>query len=194
MELIILRHPETIANKEKLYIGQTESDYTEKGIKQFNEILEDFKYDIDHIYTSPLNRCKILAKELGKKLDVDFELIESLNEMNFGIFDSKNYKEVQKLYQKAWNKWIVDYINYTIPEGESLRDLYERVEEFLNELKKKEDGTFLLITHGGVIQTLITLLLDLDIDDRWHFKISEGALIEISYVDDYGIINNLINY
>lgn len=193
MELILLRHPETIANKEKLYIGQTESKYTDKGKEQFNNILVNFDYDIDYIYTSPMNRCKLLAKELSGKLDKEFELIESLNEINFGIFEGKNYKEVQKTHPDAWQNWIMDYINYTIPEGESLSELYKRVEEFLNILKKK-DGKYLLITHGGVIQTIITLLLDLDIDDRWHFKISEGGLVEISYVDDYGVMKNLINY
>ncbi|WP_130805340.1 histidine phosphatase family protein [Senegalia massiliensis] len=193
MKLILLRHPETIANSKKVYIGQTESKYTDRGRDQFDKIVNNFDYDVDYIYTSPMTRCKILAKGISEKIDTKLEIIENINELNFGIFENKNYKQVEKLYPNEWRNWIVDYINYAIPEGESLRELYTRVEEFLNILKKK-DGKYLLVTHGGVIQTIIALLLDLDIDDRWHFKVSEGSLVEIDYIDDYGVLKNLINY
>lgn len=193
MKLILLRHPETIANSKKVYIGQTESKYTDRGREQFDKIVNNFDYDVDCIYTSPMKRCKVLAKDISEKIDTKLEVIESINELNFGIFENKNYKQVEKLYPNEWRNWIVDYINYAIPEGESLRELYTRVEEFLNILKKK-DGKYLLVTHGGVIQTIIALLLDLDIDDRWHFKVSEGSLVEIDYIDDYGVLKNLINY
>ncbi|NBI06486.1 histidine phosphatase family protein [Senegalia massiliensis] len=193
MKLILLRHPETIANSKKVYIGQTESKYTDRGRDQFDKIVNNFDYDVDCIYTSPMTRCKIIAKSISEKIDTKLDIVENINELNFGIFENKNYKQVEKLYPNEWRNWIVDYINYAIPEGESLRDLYTRVEEFLNILKKK-DGKYLLVTHGGVIQTIIALLLDLDIDDRWHFKVSEGALVEIDYIDDYGVLKNLINY
>lgn len=193
MKLILLRHPETIANSKKVYIGQTESKYTDRGRDQFDKIVNNFDYDVDCIYTSPMTRCKIIAKSISEKIDTKLEIVENINELNFGIFENKNYKQVEKLYPNEWRNWIVDYINYAIPEGESLRELYTRVEEFLNILKKK-DGKYLLVTHGGVIQTIIALLLDLDIDDRWHFKVSEGALVEIDYIDDYGVLKNLINY
>lgn len=193
MKLILLRHPETIANSKKVYIGQTESKYTDRGRDQFDKIVNNFDYDVDCIYTSPMTRCKIIAKSISEKIDTKLDIVENINELNFGIFENKNYKQVEKLYPNEWRNWIVDYINYAIPEGESLRELYTRVEEFLNILKKK-DGKYLLVTHGGVIQTIIALLLDLDIDDRWHFKVSEGALVEIDYIDDYGVLKNLINY
>ncbi len=42
-------------------------------------------------------------------------------------------------------------IQIVIPELESMKDVYQRIKELLDELKKKyKDENILLVTHGGL--------------------------------------------
>ncbi|MTI68923.1 MAG: alpha-ribazole phosphatase [Firmicutes bacterium] len=191
MKLILIRHVETIANYQKKYIGSTKSDYTNRGKKQIIKILKGIENEkVDKIYSSPLPRAFKLANKISNKLDKDIEIQNALKELNFGVFENKTYKEVKAEYENEWNEWINDYINYKIPKGESLKEVYKRVSSFLDSLKES-NKTFLLVTHGGIIQTILTYLLDLNINDRWHFKIPPGSIVEIEYKDNYGILTKL---
>lgn len=190
MRLILLRHAETKANADNKYIGHSYSEYTEKGKKQIKNILRLLsKESFDRVYSSPLPRALKLAEMISHQMNCELLIEESLKEMNFGIFEGKRYQEAEREYKDEWEKWTDDYINYRIPDGECYLDLHQRVTTFIDSLKGKST---LLLTHGGIIQTIITYLLDLDIDDRWHFKIPPGGLVEIEYENNYGIISRLI--
>lgn len=192
MKIILIRHVETLANYERRYIGHTKSEYTEKGRKQINNILDMLvDEEIDMIYSSPLPRAKNIAKICSEKFDKEVIVDDALIEMNFGIFEGKTYQEVKNEYNEEWEKWTKDYKNYKIPKGENLVEVYKRVTRFIDKLKE-EDKTFLIVTHGGIIHTIITYLLDLKIDKRWHFKIPPGAIVEIEFENKYGIITKLM--
>ncbi|WP_054870644.1 alpha-ribazole phosphatase [Caloranaerobacter sp. TR13] len=192
MRLILIRHGETQANVERIYSGWTDFPLTEKGKQQINSILDILsKANIDILYSSPLSRAlvtaEIISKHIGKKIYVS----EKLKEMNFGIFEGKSYIEISETHHLEWERWINDNIKYRIPNGESLTDMYNRVTQFIDGLKDKT-GTFLLVTHAGVIRIVITYLLNLNIDKMWHFKILPGCLVEILYENDFGILTRLI--
>jgi len=198
MRLILLRHAETKANADNKYIGHSYSEYTEKGKKQIKNILRLLsKESFDRVYSSPLPRALKLAEMISHQMNCELLIEESLKEMNFGIFEGKRYQEAEREYKDEWEKWTDDYINYRIPDGECYLDLQQRVTTFIDKLERDsaietKQRSFLLLTHGGIIQTIITYLLDLDIDDRWHFKIEPAGLVEIEYEDNYGIISRLM--
>lgn len=194
MKIIMVRHGETIANNEKRYLGLKNSPYTEKGKSQVEEIVTKLsKYrNIKEIYCSQLPRTLSIADKIATRLDKKVIITTDICELDFGIFDGKTYKEIEKDHPKEWAAWVLDQLNYKIPKGESMKDLYDRVSRFIDELiEKKSEGQYLLITHGGIIQTIITYLLDLDIKDRWHFKIPPGAIVEIDYRENYGVLTKL---
>jgi len=192
MRLILIRHVETQANKEKKYIGITKSEYTKKGKKRINKIIDEVKDErVDLIYSSPMPRTLKIAQRVSKKLYKELKIEDSLIEMNFGLFENKTYKEVKRDHEVEWDQWIKDYKNYRIPEGESLKEVCERVSKFIDKLKES-DNTYILVSHGGIIQSIVTYLLDLEIDDRWHFKIPPGAIVEIEYSEGYGVLNKLV--
>ncbi len=193
MKIILVRHVETIGNAGKRYIGWTESEYTEKGKQQIHKVVNyllDVK--VDGIISSPMSRTYMLAKALGNSLNKKIETDDRLKEMNFGIFENKTYEEIEQTHKKEWELWVKDYENYRVPKGESLIDVYSRVTEFIDEIINKGKDC-LIVTHGGIIQTIITYLLELDIKHRWHFLTKPGSIVEIKYKDSYGMITRLIN-
>jgi len=192
MRFILARHGETEANVGGIYSGWTDFPLTDKGKKQIKKLGKALKRyeDIECIYSSPLQRALSTAKAISKVIDKQIHTVDCLKEMNFGVFDGKTGDEIQGQYQTEWKMWIEDYVNYRIPEGENLIDVYDRIIEFIDSLKNKE-GTCLIVTHGGIIQTIITYLLDIGLDKMWHFQCPPAGYAEIEYSDNFGFIRRL---
>lgn len=194
MKLILIRHTESIGNYEKKYIGWSESDLTDKGIDDIKKVEELVNgLEVDKIYTSPSKRTMLIADKLSALLNMGVLIHEDLRELNFGIFENRTYKELLDLYPTEVKKWSHDYVNYVIPKGESLFSMHNRVIKFINNLTNKGDGTNIIVSHGGTIQSIITHILDLKIEDRWKFKINNGTLVELEYKNGYGILNEIIH-
>lgn len=195
MKLIMVRHGETEANVSGIYSGWTNYSLTAKGEKQVKKVVEYLKHEnIDVIYSSPLDRALKIAKAIADETNKDIEIVDSLREINFGIFEGKTHEEIKRDHKDEYKNWSEDYVNYRVSQGESLRDLHDRINEFVNELKKtNEDKTYLLVTHGGTIGVLITILLGLDMEKMWNFKIPPGSVAEIEYNQGFGVLAKLIN-
>lgn len=194
MKLIIVRHGETEANVKGIYSGWTDYRLTDKGENQAKQATKHLKGEyIDAIYSSPMERTLKTAKNIAREMNKDIKIIDNLKEVNFGMFEGKTHKEISKDYKKEYDDWTADYVNYRISQGESLKDLHDRINDFIYELKMdSKDKTYLLVTHGGVIRVLITIVLGIDIEKMWNFKVPPGALVEIEYNQGFGILTRLI--
>lgn len=80
--------------------------------------------NIDVIYSSYYSSALSTAKYLANKLEMNIELVESLNDCKVGSLGSKNMKMVKGLQDHDFN--------YKLPNGESLIDVGDRLNHFLN--------------------------------------------------------------
>lgn len=191
MRLILVRHGETEANVNGVYSGWTNYHLTEKGKKQVKRLVNILvEENIDVIYSSPSERTLDTARNIGSLLNLEVNIKENIRELNFGIFEGKTNKEIQDEFQRDYKAWVEDFVNFRIPKGESLQDLYTRINSLLTDIKGT-DKTYLFVTHGGVIQTIITMLLGLELKKMWNFKAPPGCLVEIEYKDGFGILTKL---
>ncbi len=192
MKFILVRHGETEANIGGIYSGWTDFPLTEKGnldIQATAEALKRYR-DVDIIYSSPLNRTLKTANAISASLKKNIQIVDSLKEMNFGIFDGKQNKYIEENHPEEWEAWLKDYVNYRIPEGENLIDVFDRIKELVDRLIEK-DKDCIIVTHGGIIQVMITYLLDLGLDKMWHFQCPPAGYVEIEYVDNFGYMRRL---
>lgn len=191
MKFLLVRHVETTGNFEKRFVGVTETQYTEKGKEQFIRLTETLKdFDVDIIYSSPISRALNIARKVGEDTSTEVKVVDILTEMNFGIFENLTFNEVEKDYNEHWLKWEADFLNYQLPQGDSLQLFHNRIAEFVDGIKNN-DGTCMIVCHGGTVQSILTHLLDLQVLDRWHFHIPLGGIIEISYQNDFGMLQSL---
>lgn len=103
-------------------------------------------HQFDQVYTSPLSRCVRLAAYCGYP---DAKREDRIKEVNFGDWEMKSWDELSSDPRAC--VWFADWINQRVPQGESLRDQYERVSAFLNELRQSGQRKVCLFTHGGVL-------------------------------------------
>lgn len=193
MKIILVRHGETVANENRIFSGWTDYPLTKRGKKQCKLLSESLKSysDIEKIYSSPLVRAKTTAKYISKSLKTGIIIKQELKEINFGLFEKKTSAEIIEEFREDWEDWNKDFVNFKLPEGENLVELKKRVSPFIDALIKK-DKDCILVTHGAVIQTVITYLLDLDLKKIWNFQCKNGSYTEIEYENNFGFIKKMV--
>lgn len=197
MKIIIVRHTESEGNVLGVYGGVNNYKLTSQGIRQMEYVLKIIheRYNLNQytkVYTSPLSRCLELSNKIKDKYKCQSKIHEGLIEFNFGIFEGKTYDYIKENYSEQCNQWFKDFINYKIPQGESIIACYKRVEDFTNYITKDNEDT-IVITHGGIMKLIVIQLLNLSIEDYWKFYFGNGAILEVEYKDNFGYIRNLIN-
>lgn len=183
----MIRHGQTQDNKEKIF-SRDDTKLTSLGIEQIKNTkkhLKDVKFT--KVFYSPLTR----TRESIKHLELEGVPDARIQEVNFGVFTGKNYHTILKEFPRETQMWVDDPIGYCIPEGESLEMVYDRLKDFLEEMKNKEEDV-LLITHEGIIRLVCCWVFD-NIEYFFKFKSSTGSLNIVSIVDDYKYISKL-NY
>lgn len=146
---------ETLAGK---YIGTTDPPLSEKGRIELKKLDNEFRYPgTQVVFTSPLKRCvetcKILYPE-QKPL-----VIEALSECNFGEWEGKTADELKN--NSDFQKWLGGDSSIKPPRGESNADFTRRIcrmfESIVEGLMKTGTTESVIVTHGGVIMTLLAV-------------------------------------
>ena len=184
MKLVLVRHVETYGNIEHRLNGHTESNYTSRGEAMKKLLVEelvtlDQKLAFDRIFSSPTSRAYCIAAAVGEATGKEILVDHRLREFNFGIFEGKTKDE--------WELWMNDYLDYVVPEGQSQREYHSLCREFLAELQP--DETVLLVAHGGTVHGMLTNLLELPIESKWHFDIQLGSITVVNYNDGFGMLS-----
>lgn len=143
MKVYIVRHGQVPHNALGQY-NTADEDLIELGIQQANEVKDKIKnINFDAIISSPLNRAKHTAKIINTKKQ-KIILDERLKERNCGDLSGKPLKVTNR--EEYWNYHTV--IQYGT--SENIRQFFQRVFDFLDELKVKNYNNVLIVAHSGI--------------------------------------------
>lgn len=184
MNIYLVRHGETYENSKKLYYGKIDAMLNENGkdeMSKARKYLSEIKFD--KVYVSERKRTKESAKIIVNN-NVNFIVDERINELNFGEFEGKSYEELLEQYPDECKEWRKDWKNFTPSNGESYKMMYNRVREFIYDIEKEKGDNILIVTHGGVIKTFYSFIMDENLDTFWKFSCSNGCVAHIKY--EYG--------
>ena len=103
MKLVLLRHGESVWNKENRFTGWTDVDLSENGVKEAEnagKLLKDKGYIFDVSFTSILKRAnrtlEIVLKEMNLNIPVYYSY--RLNERHYGALQGLNKDEMRKKF------------------------------------------------------------------------------------------------
>lgn len=103
MKLVLLRHGESIWNKENKFTGWTDVELTENGKNEAHKaglLLKEKGYTFDVAFTSVLKRANdtldIVLKEMNLNIPVYYSY--KLNERHYGALQGLNKDETRKKY------------------------------------------------------------------------------------------------
>ena len=179
-KLILLRHLESQWNKENKFTGWQDIPLSQEGIDSAKEVAEklaDFK--IDQIYTSPLIRNKETVSLILKNLSRDLPVVidRALDERNYGKLQGLNKNEVKKQYgEEQVRLWRRSW-DQAPPEGESLRDVFERAVPFFQkyvEKDLKDEKNVLVVASHNSLRALVKYIEKISEDDIINIEIKPG--------------------
>ena len=146
---------DTLAGK---YIGTKDAPLSDRGRMDLRKLDCEYKYPgTQVVFTSPLKRCTETAKILYPEQNP--LVIDNLSECNFGEWEGKTADELKN--DPDFKKWLAGDSSVKPPRGESNADFTRRVckmfESIVEGLMKTGTTESVIVTHGGVIMTLLAV-------------------------------------
>ncbi len=207
--LILVRHGQSLWNKERRFTGWADIDLTEQGIseaKLAGKLIKELNIKVDVFFTSKLKRAKNSLKIILKILDMqNADIIETLalNERHYGGLTSLNKDQTIKKYgDKQVNVWRRSYEVAPPPmedshpyknkiqskiSCESLKDTFDRVMPFFNEkikplISKKKN--ILVVFHGNSCRALLKKIFNISNEKIIELEIPTGNPLLITFDND----------
>ena len=176
MEVYLVRHTETVCEKGICY-GQSDVGIREPYDTIFESILNQLPQDAV-LYSSPLQRCAILAKHIKENTQID-AIIEDrrLMEMDFGDWELQSWDAIPR---EVLDPWMENFVTVNVPNGESFVDLDYRVREFLDtDISKIHSKPIIIVAHSGVIRSILCKINNLPLQEAFKTALDYGAVIKI---------------
>jgi len=175
--LFLVRHGEPRQHSDRIFLGQTNVPLSDRGREQAaaaGEELARLNCHPDRVYSSDLLRARetaeIISARLGRAPIVD---VAAFRELNMGVWDGELIENIRQRFPDEYIKRGNDILNYRVPCGENFNDLRERVvrefkrilrEEFLPTRRAAREHDLVIVSHLGVIHTLIAELTRKDMN------------------------------
>ena len=194
MRILFVRHAETDWNKANRFQGIVDIDISEHGKYQAN-LLSEYLYkqipSINKIYTSPLKRTKHTASYVAKKFNLNIHELDSLIEYSVGVFAGMNIDDIYSgQYQETYEDFMDENNWNLVPDAETFDSRYQRAIKALQIIfnESDENSCVLVVSHGGFMQTLISVLLG---SKRvWGFKTNNTGIYEFSIEENNVQLND----
>jgi len=169
-KLVLLRHGQSQWNLENRFTGWKDVPLTQKGIDEANNaglLLQKNKINIDKVFSSVLERANKTAEivlnvsgieNLFENGKLTYEKDQSLNERDYGDLVGLNKTETADKFGKEQVQiWRRSY-DTPPPNGESLKDVVNRVSPYFNEIIKPyilDKKNVLIVAHGNSLRAIM---------------------------------------
>jgi len=184
-KLLLVRHAESEWNVVGKWSGTRDVHLSEKGFREsamFGQALKKMGINIDKAYCSQQIRTRETLEgmlDTAQQFNVDTEVNSGINERDYGDYTGKNKWEMRELIgEEAFNNirrgWDV-----SVPNGETLKMVYERAVPFYKEkvLPQLLDGkNILIVAHGNSIRALKKYIDSINDEDISKLEMPFGEI------------------
>ncbi len=172
MEVYLIRHTTPKVDKGICY-GQTDLALASTFLEEKEEVLRQLPLQLDVVYSSPLQRCQLLAASLpARRLILD----SRLQELHFGQWEMQPWDSIPKA---ALDPWMQDFVNVAPAGGESFLQMKERVMASWQKLLATDHSRIAVVTHAGVIRLLMAVLHDKPLTEAFKLTVKYGEVIKL---------------
>ncbi len=157
MEIVLVRHGYSTANRDGLYSGWIDVSITEEGRRELEVFRDQYHYpQTDRYYTSDLKRAVETFEVLYPDQIID-EQSKSLREIYYGELEGEVWGTRPNF---SFNDHF--FRNERVYQAEVFTEfahrIYSKLEEIVWDLKENNLESATIVAHAGVIKTLLILL------------------------------------
>lgn len=181
----LLRHVETVWNREKRIQGRKDSPLTANGVAKARTLgiwLGAFPWD--RIVTSRLARSVRTGALINETLKLPLESMPELDEMDWGSWEGLSLTQIRAVHPQRLALLETDFWSNAPPGGETRARVFDRTHAALNALARKHPAEqVLVIVHGGVLKALFqgasTAVRQRDVSGYLHWFVSDGTTLTL---------------
>ncbi|GAB3111074.1 histidine phosphatase family protein [Streptomyces calidiresistens] len=162
--IVLWRHGQTSWNLEHRFQGTTDIPLTDEGRAQARRAAGMLaRLRPDAIVSSDLSRAADTAAELAALTGLEVRRDEALRETYAGVWQGLTHEEIRARYGEEYAAW---------KRGEAVRrgggelesEVADRAAPFVERHAEKlpDNGTLIVVSHGGTIRTTIGRLIGLE--------------------------------
>lgn len=129
-------------------------------------------YPLEALYSSTMLRAKQTAEIIGRRIGLENQVIDGVEEIHFGEWEGKTDEEIAARYGelKARMKQMTEDISY--PGGENGAQCAARAMAALREIARNSGaGSAAVVTHGGLIRCVLADIFGGCYPRRYQFAV-----------------------
>ena len=202
-QLVLVRHGESVWNKENRFTGWVDVDLTEFGreqARQAGEVIKRSGIHFDQGFSSVLKRANetldIILEVIGQtNLPIAYD--QALNERHYGDLQGLNKAETAvKFGDEQVFIWRRSY-DVAPPNGESLKDTAARTLPYYDQniVPVLKSGKNVIIgAHGNSLRSIVMRLDKLSPEQITKLEIPTGGAIFYQFDADLNVLNKEVGY
>ncbi len=187
----IIRHCEAQGNLTGVFQGSTDFDISPKGEKQLEKLAERCKsINFDIAYSSPLVRACKTARAALKYSNAQLITDSGLAEINGGDMEGKPWNRLGELFPAEYLLWDNKFCDFSAPNGESVRAVYERISKTFQKTVDMNKGRSIgIFSHGCAIRILMCYIKGIPLERIDEVKWTDNTSITCVDINDDGTMN-----
>ncbi|MBL1091496.1 histidine phosphatase family protein [Streptomyces sp. 9-7] len=187
--LVLLRHGETELTPQKRLSGSGGSDpaLSEAGKRQAEAVAKVLaaRGTVQAVVSSPLRRARQTAETAARRLGLEAHVDDLLTEADFGAWEGLTFAEVGERYPDELAAWRTSPSVVPGGTGETFASVTHRAALSRDRLLAQYKGqTVLVVSHVGVLRTLIRLALGAPPESLFRMELSAASLSVVAYQGD----------
>jgi probable phosphoglycerate mutase len=169
----------------KTLVGRTPGIHlNDAGRAEVERLADELaRESIQHLFSSPMERCRETAAPIAKRLNLEVQILDGLIEVEFGDWTGQNIAEMNS--DERWRKWNTFRSGGRIPNGESIWEVQTRMIAAIEKLRRDfPNQTLALFSHGDPLRAAITYYLGMPIDFIHRLELSPAS-VSVLMIDDW---------
>ncbi|MDR1874582.1 MAG: histidine phosphatase family protein [Synergistaceae bacterium] len=176
-KILLVRHGRTDWNDERRFQGRTDIPLNEEGLLQARKLSERLaSWPLDVVYTSPLLRALRTAEAVASPHGKKPVVLEDLSEMYFGPWEGESIAGLRKRSPGLMRSWLKDPFFHMPENAETWEDIQTRVRRAVGVILHSARERVVVVSHGGIMRALFSVLLDLDPRAVWNISASNCSI------------------
>lgn len=182
-KLLIIRHGQSQANLDGIFVGHVNSPLSDLG-KQQAELTANYivsNYHVDAVYASDLDRAFYTGKRVADLLGLPITADARLREIYAGDWERVRFDDLASNYGEPYQLWLKDIGRAACTNGESVAQLQERFVNAVRRIARENDGkTVVIASHATPIRTFMTYCAGCDITQMKDIPWVSNASVTIA--------------
>jgi phosphoserine phosphatase len=156
MKIYLVRHGQTLWNRDQRLQGLRDIPLDRTGIRQSHRLAEWYrKTGVRRIVSSPLHRARGTAQILSERTAHAAIIDDRLREIDHGPWTGLRLESIEERFPDEFATWSFFPERLRMPDGESLIAVYRRCTKALLDLIKENPNEDVLVVSHGVVNALL---------------------------------------